>query len=359
MTKTRTERLLLVDTTQYAPVSPWFDDAAAALNQMRQVSWRVLDTRAISPMGIHERFPCIRRQLLRNALVKVAREWRPTRIIIMKGDDVGPSTVDSARAASDGALMICVATDDPFNADVSSITLRDAIPNYDMYVTTKRLTVSDLQAAGARNVSVMDFAYKPAIHFQDPGVASGDFRSDVVFIGTYDKDRADALARVAALTSATLRIWGTGWQRDHRLRDLAGPAVFGREFRLAVKGAKVVLNFVRHSNRDDHSMRTFEVPACGGCMLSERTAPHDQWFSGLPSSLFDGTADLIAKLQQLLGSSALRAEVAEAQLSWLVRGCHSYADRLDQILRDAAAVSPSPAAQGLPVPPVRNLGDRR
>lgn len=333
------ERLLFVDTTQYAPISPWFDRAALELEQRGRLVWRMVDTYGLSRPTAAGRVALLRRTRLHQALVKVARDWRPTRVIVIKGGDVGPSTVEAVRAATPGAVIVCLATDDPFNSQVSSKTLRAAISSYDMYITTKRLTVPDLMTVGARNISVANFAYKPTVHFPEPGPIRSEFESDVAFIGTYDKDRADLLAELTRHRSLRLRIWGGGWKHDRRLRALAEPVVNGRDFRLAVKGAKILLNFVRHSNRDDHSMRTFEIPACGGCMLSERTGPHEEWFAALPQSLFNGVEELQRNIDMLLASPNHRIDLAKAQRSWLLAGQHTYTDRLERMLRDAGAVS--------------------
>ena len=53
--------------------------------------------------------------------------------------------------------------------------------------------------------------------------------------------------------------------------SVAGRAVYGGELARVFGASKVSLSFLRRANRDLHTSRTFEIPACGGFQLSERT----------------------------------------------------------------------------------------
>ena len=96
---------------------------------------------------------------------------------------------------------------------------------------------------------------------------------------------------------------------------------------------------VRRANRDGHVMRTFEVPACAGFLLAERTAEHQEMFEeGREMAFFDSPEELLEKTRYYLAHDAERRRLAEAAHRKVTTGGHTYRDRLVEILRavDAA-----------------------
>ena len=61
------------------------------------------------------------------------------------------------------------------------------------------------------------------------------------------------------------------WDRYKSTTTILQRSREGIDQRLVFSGAKIVGNLVRRANRDQHGPRTFEIPACGGFMLTERT----------------------------------------------------------------------------------------
>lgn len=112
-----------------------------------------------------------------------------------------------------------------------------------------------------------------------------------------------------------------------------------RDYRLAVGGAKIAVNLVRRANRDDHVMRTFEIPACGGFMLTERSSSHEELFSEDNEAAFFGSPDeLVAKVRSYLVRDEARARIAAAGYRKITQGQHTYADRLAEIIEAARTV---------------------
>ena len=79
--------------------------------------------------------------------------------------------------------------------------------------------------------------------------------------------------------------------------------------------------------------RNFEVPGCGGFMLTERADNLDQYYeNGREVVFFDGRDDLINKVRYYLAHDSERAAIAEGGYARTIRD-HTYAVRFRDIFR--------------------------
>jgi spore maturation protein CgeB len=198
--------------------------------------------------------------------------------------------------------------------------------------------MDEVQRAGCPNVVYVPFAYEPRLHFPERPSTSEEvsrFSSDVVFIGGADNDRLSMMHMVAEAVKKPWRfcLFGGFWNRDWRMRKYYRGFALGREYRLAVSGAKINLGLVRHSNRDGHAMRTFEIPACGAFMLAERTEEHMEFFiENKEAAYFGSDEELLEKIDYYLAHDTERQRIAQAGYERVTSGKHTYRDRVQQIL---------------------------
>jgi hypothetical protein len=228
------------------------------------------------------------------------------------------------------------ATDDPFNKASGSTDLINCIPGYDVYLSTKRQIMPDLVRAGARRPIFLPFAYKPEVHFRDKPtspVEARRFSSDIVFAGGADRDRIpyfEALARVPMLD---LHLYGGYWKKNRGFRKFVRGTVYGRDYRLALCGAKICLGLVRRANRDGHAMRSFEIPACGAFFLAEKTDEHQEMFiEDKEAAFFSSIEELLDKVRFYLKHDALRDSIREAGYRRITAGRNTYTDRLNTLI---------------------------
>lgn len=273
-------------------------------------------------------------------LLQVALECRPDLVIVAKGSFVFPKTLRKLRAL--GARLVNYATDDPFNDRSADGWLRSAIPEYDLYACTKRAIEVDVRAAGCSRTAFVRFGYNPTLHFPDwpdTDVEREAFSSDVVFVGGGDADRLPYLDALLSIPGLRLVLYGSYWDRQPKqYRRLArGPAV-GRAYRLALGGTKIALGLVRSVNRDQHTMRTFEIPACGAFLCAKRTGEHQELFREGTDAVFFGSPDeLQSQVTRYLDDEDARTRIAAAGFRAVTQGKHTYADRIVEMVALAGA----------------------
>lgn len=225
-------------------------------------------------------------------------------------------------------------TDDPWNPAHRAAWFMDALVAYEAVFTPRRANMDELCALGCKHVEFLPFGYNPLVHFPDPNPPDTAYASDVLFAGGADADR---VPYVAALIEAGLdvRLYGGYWERYRETRAAARGHADPAALRRAVRRAGVCLNLVRRANRDDNVMRSFEVPAMGGCMLTEDTPTHRAVFGAEGEAVlyFETVEEMVTKTRNLLDAPAERQRLAEAGRATMVQRGHAYAHRLEAMLR--------------------------
>jgi spore maturation protein CgeB len=273
---------------------------------------------------------------LNRRLLEEARQFAPQVVLIVMGFHIAPETLHAIKRGT-GAVLINYATDDPFNERTSSRNVRDAIPLYDVYACTKRAVMDDVARAGCGNVQYVRFGYHPSVHFAEAPATAEErdrFAADVAFVGEGDGDRQPFFRTLMkAIPDLNLALYGGLWDLNPTLRRYHRGTVRGRDFRLALGGAKIAVNLVRAQNRDDHVMRSFEGPACGAFMLNERTEEHLALLAeDREAAYFESPEELVEKTRYYLSNYGEREQIRNAGCKKTTIGGHTYRDRLMQIL---------------------------
>jgi spore maturation protein CgeB len=103
----------------------------------------------------------------------------------------------------------------------------------------------------------------------------------------------------------------------------------------AIGATKISLGFLRKANRDEYTQRTFEVPACGGMLLAERTPEHLRIYEEDREAVFfdpQRPDELCGKVRRLLQNDDERESIRRAGTAAVLRGGHTYRDRLERLL---------------------------
>lgn len=338
-------RILLLDTSVYFPSSPMFGEALEAwADENGHAAYFLDDAPFFGSMGSTVVHRAVRRAAGHPLTVGrynrhirgTVDAFRPDVAIIVKGSYVSVDTLRHLRER--GVMLVNFATDDPFNAPSARTPwVRQGIPYYDLYCSTKRAIMSDVERAGCPLVQWVPCAYKPTVHYPESAVGNEErerFRSDVLFIGGADAERLPYfVALVEAIPGLRLHLYGGYWDLQPALRPYVRGFVRGRDYRLAMAGTKIAVNLVRRMNRDGHVMRSFEVPACGAFMLAERTAEHAELLEeDHEMACFGSIEELVSKVRDYLPQADRRREIAAAGHARITSDPNTYRDRLETML---------------------------
>ncbi len=133
-----------------------------------------------------------------------------------------------------------------------------------------------------------------------------------------------------------LIIWGYGWdfiKQKYENIIYMGGEIFNEDFAKAFTCSKISLNFLRKINRDLHTSRSIEIPACKGFMLAERTDEHKKLFTeNIEAAYFSNNQELLEKVSYYLSHDDERKKIVEAGYNRCINSNYSYDDRVQEMI---------------------------
>ncbi len=222
-----------------------------------------------------------------------------------------------------GVFTIDYVNDNPFGPrqDPGWRLYRKTQPYFDLHAVPRTSSVADFEQRGARSVMQIRFTYEPSVHFPPgPGWSDKDRTREVSFIGTPYDDRADFLAqlsyqKIPLVISGSQPHWRAALPAntfDITFRDGELKAAAYRE---AIWQSRINLAFVTKANHDEVAHKSFEITACGGFLLAERTAGHSAAFKEDEEAVFfSSVEECAAKIRRYLPDQAGRDRIAAAGL---------------------------------------------
>jgi spore maturation protein CgeB len=204
------------------------------------------------------------------------------------------------------------------------------IPHFDLHVVQRDKNIADYKERGARDVIKIQTAYEPTIHFPAPeGWSDKDRDRGVSFVGTSYDDRPEFLTRLWSECGFPVvisgdRMWNERLDAEAAKALYTGSELYGRDYREAIWRSKINLSFITHSNQDEFVHKSFEIAACGGFLLAERSAGHMARFrEDVEAVFFTGFEECAEKIRRYLFDEAARGRIAKAGRERAVRDGYS------------------------------------
>ncbi len=263
---------------------------------------------------------------------KISHIW------IDKGRWIWPDTIDRIKGLS-GAAVIHY-TPDAALVFHKSRHFAGSIPKYDILFTTKPFEVDLYRGMGARRIHLTHQAYEKTRFY--PRKPAQGLSSDVAFVGHYERHYAGRIRALSALKKTSIKVWGPGWVRHSRIsrwcsQRVQGDGIWGEEYPRAISSAKICLGLLSKLVPDTSTTRTFEIPACGGFMLAERTEEHQSLFEeGREAEFFSSDEELLDKVRYYLAHPGQRDKIAACGRKRCVKSGYNNHDRIKDMLKKAA-----------------------
>ncbi|TLS78400.1 hypothetical protein FE236_01220 [Mariprofundus erugo] len=266
--------------------------------------------------------------------------------------------------SSRGVKLIHYTPDPYFSLSWKQTKFLDAcLPLYDCLVTSKTYELEDYKKVNPCIV-YMPLGFAEKVHrpiFPDDLKLRDLYESDVSFLGGWEPRREKYLSQLANEIEGSLKVWGYGWdflkdgrwtprrwwgmkrnsggepfkiEKDPVLAGcIQGNEVYGDHYAWALSGAKINIGFLRTICPEQHTTRTFEIPACGSLLLADRSDEHLEFFKeGEDADFFSSADEMVDKVKYYLGNETERARIARNGYNRCMTSGYSYKAILEHTL---------------------------
>ncbi len=305
--------------------------------------WRQRSNRAIRRLLQ----PCIIREYNQLILERASR-IRPDILLAFKGPFVESLTLETLRQSKIALYNYYPDT----SPSAHGRLLTESIRRYDCVFYTKRFwSLNPPQALAGRPSAFVPHGYDPDVHrvlSLDPRDRA-EYSHDVTVIASHTLHKERLLSElVRRRPNVDLHIYGSRWVESSRSPELNGHirgfALFGSQYARALRAARISLAIMSGkvagvAQGDETTTRTYEIPACGGFMLHERSPELLEFYDeGTEVACFGSVEELASKIEYYLAHPEEREAVAHAGHVRCVPA-YSYDQRMKEILQYYAASS--------------------
>ena len=200
-------------------------------------------------------------------------------IIIFKGLYLSKKFIIEIKKINKSTKFVNIFPDDPFDVnyfkDISNKELLKAIKYFDyFFIYSKKIKKKLNLILPSKRITYLPFAHDEAIH-KKSNFSYNDIY-DLSFIGTADKERYNFLKK---LSDYKILVAGNGWNNFKQLKNVTYiGSINTKKSAEVIKKSTISLNILRKQNYSSHNMRTFEIPAMAGLMLTKRTNEQNDFF---------------------------------------------------------------------------------
>jgi len=253
-----------------------------------------------------------------------------------------PETLEECKRRLPDCTFVCFQDDDPFGKRSGEEPLwkyfKQSIPLFDIHLVKKDVDLEEFPRHGAKRVIKFRGGYFGRIFRPyDHSSLLAQHKWPVSFVGTAIDRRIDIVGDLIGQYKTDLNIFGNSWNRHwvyYRHRKRFHPAVHSEDYAKTIAGSKISLGFVSFSNRDEFTMRSFEIPACRGFFLGQRTRAHQELYNeGEEAEFFDTTEECADKINYYLAHDSVREKIASAGYARCIASDYSLESSIRQTLR--------------------------
>lgn len=307
-------------------------DAQTIFPQLKRRSSRAI-LRLLEPKLIRE---------YNEQIISLAVTFKPDFLLAFKGRYVTAKTLTALRQT--GVKLYNYYPDT--SAFAHGSLLPETLPLYDCVFFTKRFLDRDVRSrVDLRSSMFLPHGYDPELHLaqQLDEKDLSQYRRDVGVIATYTRPKEKLLEQLVTLRpNLDFQIWGNQWrercQSDRLEKFIQGAPLNGTSYAKALRAFRINLAIMSGlvpgaSRGDETTTRSYEIPACGGFMLHERTDEVLELFEeGKEIACFGDAEELAKKIDYYLTHSEERAAIAAAGHKRCVPA-YSYDNRMAEIIR--------------------------
>lgn len=241
---------------------------------------------------------------------EIGRQKNFDLIWIEKGLFIKPRIIDNLK--KNNSLLVHYTPDTAFTSNVSRY-FNEAVPLYNFCITTKTFETDLYWDAGAKQVLLCTQGFDPKYH---KSFYSFPQKEDVVFIGLNEEYREEVLASLIE-SNIGVKLCGAKWGKfvkkyaNRSTLKFYGSGLFGEDYSKLISGSLIGLGLLSKKFPENHTTRTFEIPACGTALATERNDEINKFYSDDEVLFFSDIKELTEKIDYYINHLDILQEVTD------------------------------------------------
>ena len=248
-------------------------------------------------------------------------------IWVDKGVFIKPEIIKQLRHQTKKLIHI---TPDPAFLYHRSRFFNESVKYFDVCVTTKSFEIELYQKFGARNTYYLTQGFDKNIH--RPHIEFESKKYDVCFIGHFEKERSE-LIQLLIDNDVRVVLAGIKWQsfvekNANKKLIYFGSHVAGHDYARLISESRLGLGLLSKWIPEKHTTRTFEIPACKTCLVTESNDEIDNFFLDTECIKFKDATDCLKLVKSYLQTPEKIKEVSELGFNRVIKDRRDYESQI-------------------------------
>jgi spore maturation protein CgeB len=270
-------------------------------------------------------------------LITAVRGEKPDIVWFDKPIQFTPATIRTVKEL--GAQTVCFNQDNPFGPreDGGWYQFYKIYRMLDLHCLFRNADIPRYREWGLSFIKIQ-LSFDPEEHFPPPsGWSDADRTREVSYTGSPYEYRPQFLRSLIENFKLPVSISGPRWDRvlskDERIRYKCGGMLRDAEYRENIWKSKINLAFITHLNEEDVVHKSFEIAACRGFLLTERSPGHQECFQeGKEAEFFSSIEECADKIRYYLDHPAEREKIAASGCERAKRSGYDNDTQLSRVL---------------------------
>lgn len=182
----------------------------------------------------------------------------------------------------------------------------NSLSYYDFIITTKSFDLPYYNRyIDKSKIIILNQGFDNTVHYSRVKFDSKE--NYILFIGLYEPARAEIINNLLN-NGIQVCLAGMKWRsfvRKNKVKGLTflGDSIFKDEYAFEISKAKMALGLVSKRFPELHTTRTFEIPACGTALITERNSETTSFFNEDEVIFFNDENELVKKINYYFKNS--------------------------------------------------------
>ena len=267
-------------------------------------------------------------------IVAALKEETYDLIWVDKAVYISPKTTSLLRSK---AVKLVHFTPDPAFTFHKSKLFFKSLLYYDFLVTTKSYELEKYyKYIKPQKVLYATQGFDAKLH--KPSKQLFSKKEGFVFIGHYEKQRGEVLEKLLQ-NDIKITLAGIKWNRFAKKHQnnphliYLGDGVYGKDYVTTLQNAKMAWGALSKWVPELHTTRTFEIPACGTALVTERNLETQSFFKDDEAIFYSNKKELIKKITFFMNNDKPLELLTQKGAKRAVTSAYDYSSILNAILK--------------------------